>query len=97
MTATKTTSASAPTQFIKPVPNGTRGAHLLDVRNIVSRRTGSANFVLVFDDGAEVVMPGTWNIRVQDFPKGLYSGQKLAAYWEMDDEGINRFNLYEVE
>lgn len=95
MTATKTTTA--PKTFFKPRANGTRGSILEDVRTIVSKATGQSNFVLVFEDGAEVVMPGTWVIREQDFPNGIYQGQKLAAYWEADEEGIQRFNLFEVE
>lgn len=97
MSTTKVKSTKAPRTFINAKPNGTRGAILIDVRNIVSRSSGITNYLLCFDDGAEVVMPGTWNIRAQDFPNGIYEGQKLAAYWEMDEEGVNRFNLYEVD
>lgn len=82
--------------FMSPKKSGTRGSALRDMREIVSRTTGAVNLVLVFDD-AEVVMPGTWTIRESEFPNGLYEGQMLAAYWELDPEaGRERFHLYEV-
>lgn len=81
---------------IPPKKSGTRGAHLLDVKAVVSKSTNRSSFVMCFDDGAEVVMPGTWTIREEEFPNGIYEGQKLAAYWELDESGTKRFHLYEV-
>lgn len=96
MTAKNTTTKSERKTFIPAKKTGTRGSALKDVRTIVGHESGQANFVLVFDD-AEVVMPGTWTIREDQFPDGIYEGQLLAAYWEQDAEGVNRFHLYEVE
>lgn len=83
------------TTLLAPVASSARGLELQGLRQIVSKTTGNMNYVLVFD-GAEVVMPGTWTIREDDFPNGLYVGQKLNAYWEKDAEGIDRFHLEEA-
>lgn len=95
MSANKTTVTRE--IFFAPKKTGTHGACLMGVRTIVSRETGAENYVLDFDDNSEVVMPGTWSIRESEFPYGLYKGQKLAAYWEADADGIERFHLREVE
>ena len=83
--------------FMKAKANATKGSILKDVREIASKSTGEIHNVLVFDD-AEVVMPGTWTIRESDFPDGIYEGQKLAAYWEYDENlGRETFHMYEVD
>lgn len=88
---------TTPKTFVTARKSGTKGSHLTDVREIVSKKTGEVNRILVFDD-AEVVMPGSWVIRESEFPNGLYEGQKLAAYWEYDESaGKELFHLYEVE
>lgn len=84
-----TAKKSAPRTFFQPRKSGTKGSVLKDVREIASGKTGEINYVLVFDD-ADVVMPGSWSIREQDFPQGIYEGMMLAAYWDED----NRFHLY---
>lgn len=92
-----TTKTNPKKTFVTARKTGTKCSELRDMREIVSRETGVVNKVLVFDD-AEVVMPGTWVIRENEFPNGLYEGQKLAAYWEYDPEvGREMFHLYEVE
>jgi len=83
------------TTLLNPVRSAAHGLALKGLRQIVSKTTGSMNYVLVFD-GAEVVMPGTWTIRESEFPQGLYVGQKLNAYWEKDSNGNDRFHLEEV-
>lgn len=80
-----------------PKKPGTKDACLIGYREIVSRETGALNYVLEFDDNSEVVMPGTWSIRESEFPHGLYKGQRLAAYWEADESGVERFHLHEVK
>lgn len=75
--------------FFEARKSGTKGSILKDVRPIVSNTTGEQNYVLVFED-ADVVMPGSWAIREQDFPQGIYEGMMLAAYWDED----NRFHMY---
>lgn len=55
------------------------------------RKLESGNIVLVFND-CEVIMPGTWSIRKNEFPNGLYEGQRLNAYWDAD----GRFHLSEA-
>lgn len=82
--------------LLAPTKTNTRGSVLQDIREFVSPSTGATNYILVFND-AEVVMPGTWNIRESEFPNGLYVGQKLAAYWEPDNTGKPRFHLSEVK
>ena len=81
--------------LLAPVKKAAYGLELQGLRQIVSKTTGQINYVLVFD-GAEVVMPGNWAIREDEFPNGLYVGQKLNAYWEKDAEGIDRFHLEEA-
>lgn len=83
------------TTLLNPVRNAAHGLELTGLRQIVSKTTGAMNYVLVFD-GAEVVMPGTWTIREDEFPNGLYVGQKLNAYWAKDENGIDRFHLEEA-
>lgn len=80
---------TAPKTFFVARKSGTKGSILKDVRPIVSNTTGEQNYVLVFED-ADVVMPGSWAIREQDFPAGIYEGMLLAAYWDND----NRFHMY---
>lgn len=92
MTAKKTTKKT----LLAPTKNGTHGSILLNVVEVESAKTGRKNRLLIFDD-AQVVMPGTWNINEAQFPDGLYEGQKLAAYWEPNNEGVSQFHLYEVK
>lgn len=81
--------------LIRPVASATYGSALRSTRAIKNSLTGKQSIVLCFDD-AEVVMPGNWQIRESEFPNGLYEGQMLAAYWEADETGTERFHLYEV-
>ena len=86
--AAKTT----PKTLLAPVRNSAHGLPLRGIRTIVSKSTGAQNYVLCFDN-AEVVMPGTWTIREDQFPDGLVEGLCLDAYWEKDAEGVDRFHL----
>ena len=92
MTASKTNSKSAKNVFMPAKASVAYNAALRGMRQIVSRTTGAINYVLMFDE-AEVVMPGSWVIRDNEFPEGLYEGIKLDAYWEPDESGIDRFHL----
>ena len=79
--------------LIPCIADNAHGLELTSVRQIVSKTTGKTNFVLVFSDKAEVVMPGNWAIRETEFPNGLYVGIKLDAYWEKNEKGANCFHL----
>lgn len=81
------------TTLLAPIASSARGLELTGLREIVSKRTGEVNYVLCFGNKAEVVMPGSWTIRESEFPEGLYVGIKLDAYWEKDENGIDRFHL----
>ena len=93
MTTTKTTkTASAKRCFLTPRGNRAENEPLRDMRDIISKKTGERNRLLVFDN-ADVVMPGNWVVRADEFPEGIYEGIHLDAWWEPDEDGIDRFHL----
>ena len=93
MTNTKTTkTASAKRCFLPARGNRAENQALRDMRNIVSKKTGEVNRLLVFDND-DVVMPGNWVVRADEFPEGIYEGIHLDAWWEPDDSGVDRFHL----
>lgn len=90
--ARNNTSTTNIQTLIPCVDDAAHGLELTSVRQIVSKKTGQTNYVLVFSDKAEVVMPGNWAIRKSEFPRGLYVGIKLEAYWDAE----NNFHLAAV-
>ena len=91
----RSNTTTSTTTLLAPVRSEAHGLALKGLRQIVSKTTGSMNYVLMFD-GAEVVMPGTWTIRESEFPNGLFVGQRLNAFWAKDENGVDRFHLEEA-
>lgn len=59
-------------------PNGTKDSTLIGGRTIPDKKNpGAQHKVLLFEDGAEVVVPSSYSVNFD-----LTYGLRMAAYWE---------------
>lgn len=73
MTATTTGKV-----LLAATPNGTKDSTVIGARQIADKKNPGANHtVLLFADGAQCVVPSTYNVNF-DITEGL----RMAAYWE---------------